>query len=51
MEAVMKADTFKVSVLLLGLALPLAPAMPAANVAAGAPGRPHSSCRQPPATR
>jgi peroxiredoxin len=37
MEVVMKADTFKVSVLLLGLALPLAPAMPAANVAAGTP--------------
>jgi peroxiredoxin len=37
MEAVMKADTFKVSVLLLGLALPLEPAMPAANVTAGAP--------------
>jgi peroxiredoxin len=37
MEAVMKADTFKVSVLLLGLALPWAPAMPAANVAAGTP--------------
>jgi len=33
----MKADTFKVSVLLLGLALPWAPAMPAANVAAGTP--------------
>jgi peroxiredoxin len=37
MEAVMRADTFKVSVLLLGLALPLASALPAANVAAGAP--------------
>jgi peroxiredoxin len=37
MEAVMRADTFKVSVLLLGLALPLAPALPAANVAAGTP--------------
>jgi peroxiredoxin len=37
MEAVMNADTFKVCVLLLGLALPLAPAMPAANVAAGTP--------------
>src|ERR1700728_4239129 len=37
MEAVMKADTFKVSVLLLALALPLARAMPAASVAAGAP--------------
>jgi peroxiredoxin len=37
MEAMMKADTFKVSVLLLGLALPWAPAMPAANVAAGTP--------------
>jgi peroxiredoxin len=37
MEAVMKADTFKVCVLLLGLALLLAPAMPAANMTAGAP--------------
>jgi peroxiredoxin len=37
MEAVMRADAFKVSVLLLGLALPLAPALPAANVAAGTP--------------
>jgi peroxiredoxin len=36
MEAVMKADTFRVSALMLGLALPFA-AMPAANVAAGAP--------------
>ena len=33
----MRADAFKVSVLLLGLALPLAPALPAANVAAGTP--------------
>jgi peroxiredoxin len=37
MEAVMRADAIKVSVLLLGLALPLAAALPAANVAAGTP--------------
>jgi peroxiredoxin len=37
MEAVMKADAFKVSLLILGLSLPLAPALSAASVAAGAP--------------
>src|ERR1700686_3810488 len=33
----MKAGIFKVSILIVGLSLPLAPALPAANVAAGAP--------------
>jgi peroxiredoxin len=37
MEAVMNAGTFKVSILSLGLALSVAPALPAASVTAGAP--------------
>jgi peroxiredoxin len=37
MEAVMQAGTFKVSILILGLALPLAPALAAPSAAAGAP--------------
>src|ERR1700691_96367 len=37
MEAVMNAGMFKVSILSLGLALSVAPALPAASVTAGAP--------------